>query len=196
MVWRAVIGILALRFAGDGLGENLSSESLSYLSNRAVGFIYLGLAVYPVVFLLRRAEPRTAWVRGACTIMMTVVAVVFLGWGEAPDGPHAVIPALVLIDFLFVGRSQFRARWWEPPTWIAFLLVYLVYHRANDLGLYEGILGEDNIGTAVPVMPIGCIVINYILFGLIKARQAISSAIRSPRQTDPTVRVPGNHSPV
>jgi hypothetical protein len=67
--------------------------------------------------------------------MLLVAAVFLIGMGRELDGPHAVVPGLVLVDWLFVGRNQFRTRAWEPPTWIAFLLAYLAYHRLNDLGV-------------------------------------------------------------
>lgn len=180
MAWRAVIGFLALKYASDGVNvdENLSPDSLSYLSNRAVGFIYLGLAAYPVVTLFKRSEPPTAWIRSTSMMMMFVVAAVFVGgMGGDPDGAHAVIPSLVLIDGLFVGRSQFRARWWEPPTWTAFLLVYLWYHRSNDLHLYEDILGEDNIGTMVPLMLAGTVLFAYAFWGITQGRKAVSKSM-------------------
>lgn len=180
MAWRATIGILALKYAHDGVNvdENLSPDSLSYLSNRAVGFIYLGLAAYPVVTLFKRAEPSTAWIRNTTMMMMLVVGLVFvIGMGEDPDGAHAVIPSLVVIDGLFVGRSQFRARWWEPPTWTAFLLVYLWYHRTNDLSLYPDILGEDKIGTMVPAMLAGTVIFAYVFWGITRARKAVSKSM-------------------
>jgi hypothetical protein len=173
--WRLLIGGLALYYAQTGKEETMSSESLSYLSNVGVAIGFLVLAVYPFFVAGRRHEPRTAWLRGALTIMMLLVGLVFtVGMGEEPDGPHAVIPALVTIDWLFVGRSQFRTRWWEPPTWIAFPLLYLFYHQSNDIPLYEDILGEENIGTMVPILLAGCIVLGYLLYGAVLIRRAAS----------------------
>ena len=175
--WRLAIGGAALSFAAGGKDETMAPESLSYLSNVGVGVGFLALAAYPLLVGGRRHEPRSAWLRGALTVMMVLVAAVFIGgMGGEADGPHAVTPALVLVDWLFVGRSQFRTRWWEPPTWIAFLLAYLFYHRANDLGLYPDILGEDQIGTMVPIMLGFSVVLAYVLHGAALLRRSVSRA--------------------
>lgn len=151
----------------------MSSESLSYLSNVGVAVGFLLLAAYPLVTGGRRHEPRTAWLRGALTITMLLVGLVFtIGMGQEADGPHAVIPALVTLDWLAVGRNQFRTRWWEPFTWIAFPLLYLVYHQSNDIPLYEDILGDDQIGTTVPALLVGCIALGYLLIGAAQLRRA------------------------
>ena len=153
----------------------MSSESLSYLSNVGVGIGFLALAAYPVLVGARRHEPRSGWLRGALTVTMLLVGLVFVvGMGEDADGPHAVLPALVLLDWLFVGRNQFRTRPWEPLTWIAFPLAYLFYHQANDVPLYGEILGEDEIGTMVPVFLVGTIVIGYVLYGAALFRRALT----------------------
>lgn len=186
-LWRLGIGSLALYYAQTGRDETMATESLSYQSNVAVGVGFLALAAYPLVVAGRRHEPRSAWLRGTLTITMLLVAAVFMaGMGGEPDGPHAVIPALVLVDWLFVGRSQFRTRWWEPPTWTVLLIAYLVYHRANDLGLYPDILGEDRIGTTVPLLLAGCIGLGYLLHGAATVRRAVGGG-----QVAGTPRPPG-----
>ena len=173
-LWRLGIAGAALSFAADGVDETMSSESLSYLSNVGVGIGFLALAAYPMLAGGRRHEPRSGWLRGALTVMMLLVAGVFVvGMGGEPDGPHAVIPALVLVDWLFVGRNQFRTRAWEPLTWIAFPLAYLFYHQSNDVPLYEDILGEDNIGTMVPALLAGTVVVGYLLYGAALGRRAV-----------------------
>lgn len=173
--WRLAVGGAALSFAAGGKDETMAPESLSYLSNVGVGIGFLALAAYPLLVAGRRHEPRSAWLRGALTVMMVLVATVFIGgMGGEADGPHAVTPALVVVDWLFVGRAQFRTRWWEPPTWIAFLLAYLFYHRANDLGLYPDILGEDQIGTMVPVMLGFSVVLAYVLHGAALLRRSVT----------------------
>lgn len=186
-LWRLGIGGLALYYAADGKEDTMSSESLSYLSNVGLGIGFVALAAYPLVVLGRRHEPRSGWLRGALTVMMLVVGLVFVaGMGGDPDGPHAVTPTLVLIDWLFVGRNQFRTRWWEPPTWTVPLLAYLFYHRANDLSLYPDILGEDKIGTMVPIMLAGTIVMAYLLYGAALLRRAASGAGKQDPQPAPT----------
>lgn len=175
VLWRLGIGALALYYAQTGQEETMSSESLSYLSNLGVGLAFLVLAAYPVLVGGRRAEPESAWLRGAATVTMLVVGITFVGlMGEAADGPHAVVPALVLVDWLFVGRSQFGTRWWEPPTWAAFLLLYLWYHQSNDVPLYEDILGEENIGTMVPAFLAGTVVLGYLLWAAVLVRKAVA----------------------
>jgi hypothetical protein len=176
-VWRLGIGGAALGFAATGAEETMSTESLSYLSNVGTGIGFLALAAYPVLVGGRRHEPRSGWLRGALTVMMLLVAGVFvIGMGGDPDGPHAVIPALVLLDWLFVGRNQFQTRGWEPPTWIAFPLAYLLYHQANDVPLYEDILGEDQIGTMVPALLAGTVVLAYLLLGAALIRRSMSGS--------------------
>lgn len=155
----------------------MSSESLSYLSNVGVGVGFVVLAAYPALVGGRRHEPRSAWLRGAMTIMMLLVGIVFvIGMGEEPDGPHAVIPTLVTLDWLFVGRNQFRTRGWEPFTWILFPLLYLFYHQSNDVPLYEDILGEEQIGTMVPALLAGCVTLGYLLWAAVLVRRAASRA--------------------
>jgi hypothetical protein len=175
VVWRLGIGGLALYYAQTGKEETMSSESLSYLSNLGVGVAFLALAGYPLLVGGRRSEPRSAWLRGAATVTMLLVGVTFVAlMGEEADGPHAVIPALVLADWLFVGRSQFRTRWWEPPTWTVFLLVYLWYHQSNDVPLYEDILGEEHIGTMVPAFLAGTVVVGYLLWAAVMVRRSVA----------------------
>lgn len=165
----------------------MSSESLSYLSNLWTGVVFACLAGYAlVVALVGGREPAawlagiTTWLRGVMTVTMLLVGFVFvLGFGEDPDGPHAVIPILVALDWLFVGRGQFRVRWWQPPTWTAFLLWYLWYHQTNDVPLYDDILGEDNIGTMVPAFLAGTVVLGYLLWGAVAIRKAISGSART-----------------
>jgi hypothetical protein len=174
-LWRLGIGGLALYYARTGREETMSSESLSYLSNLGVGLAFLALAAYPVLVGGRATEPRSAWLRGAATVTMLLVGVTFVGlMGEEADGPHAVIPALVLVDWLFVGRSQFRTRWWEPPTWTAFLLLYLGYHQSNDVPLYDDILGDDVIATMVPAFLAGTVVVGYLLWAAVLVRRAVA----------------------
>jgi hypothetical protein len=174
-LWRLGIGGLALYYARTGKDDTMSSESLSYLSNLYVGIAFVALAGYPLLVGGRRSEPRTAWLRGAATVTMLLVGVTFVALMEGdPDGPHAIVPALVLADWLFVGRSQFRTRWWEPPTWTVFLLVYLWYHQTNDVPLYEDILGDDNLATMVPAFLVGTIVLGYLLWGAVMVRKGVS----------------------
>lgn len=171
--WRLCIGLLALYYAQTGKEETMSSESLSYLSNVGTGIGFLALAAYPAFVGGRRHEPRSAWLRSALTVMMVLVGFVFVvGMGEEPDGPHAVVPLLVLTDWLFVGRNQLRTKGWEPLTWIAFPLLYLFYHQANDLPLYDGILDDESIGTMVPILLAATILFGYVLYGVAMARKA------------------------
>jgi hypothetical protein len=175
VLWRLGIGGLALYYAQTGKEETMSSESLSYMSNVGVGLAFLVLAGYPLLVGGRRPEPRSAWLRGAATVTMLLVGGTFVGlMGEEADGPHAVIPMLVLVDWLFVGRSQFRTRWWEPPTWTVFGLLYLWYHQTHDVPLYEDILGEDNIETMVPAFLAGTIVLAYLLWAAVLVRKSIT----------------------
>lgn len=195
-LWRLGIAGLAWHYASTGVEETMSDESLSYLSNVGVSWGYLILALYPLVVLGRRHEPRTGWLRGSLTVMMLLVGFVFvLGMGEDPDGPHAVIPTLVLLDWLFVGRNQARTRWWEPPTWTAFLLAYLYYHQSNDVPLYPEILGDDKIGTMVPAFLIGSIIVAYLIWGLAVLRIKVATSGSSKPQQPPMAVAPGYPAP-
>jgi hypothetical protein len=181
VLWRLAIGGLALFYARTGREETMSSESLSYLSNAGVGLAFLALGAYPLLVGGRRTEPRSAWLRGAATVTMLLVGITFVTlMGESADGPHAVVPALVLADWLFVGRSQYRTRGWEPPTWTVFLLAYLGYHQGNDVPLYDDILGDDVIATTVPAFLAGTIVLGYLLWALVLVRRAVADGGARP----------------
>ncbi|MEJ7833850.1 MAG: hypothetical protein WKF79_13105 [Nocardioides sp.] len=113
--------------------------ALSQLANLAVALSYAGLAAYS---LSGRTEPRSPWLRGALATLMTLVALAYLPMqnGNITEPysvfEHLVTPALVVADFLLVGRNQAQVRWWHPLTWLLAPLAYLGWYVASELRVY------------------------------------------------------------
>ena len=110
--------------------------ALSQLANLAVALAFVGLAV---------REPRSPWLRGGLTSLMLLVGLAYLPManGNLTEAwsvlEHVVTPALVLADFLLVGRNQHLLRWWHPLTWLAAPAAYLAWYVAGDLRVYAAL---------------------------------------------------------
>jgi hypothetical protein len=92
---------------------------------------------------LRPGEATMGIIRGAsCAyVMVTMIGYRFLIGGDyskpASLLEHLVVPLLVLIDWLFIGRSLTRMRWYWPLVWIAGPAAYvaLYIHGAGRYGI-------------------------------------------------------------
>lgn len=180
-LWR--LAIAACAFVGFFANVNGRLENLAYLtqqSNLLTGLVFTALAAYPLFTGGRRHEPRTGWIRGAVTMVMTLVGVVYLTMMNGTYHTlgnlmtHLVVPIVVLLDWLVVGRNQAACRWWHPLSWLAFPLAYLVFYVANGEALY-GFLNPDRssfVGT-VAVFLVAIAGLGYLLHGIGKVRGAI-----------------------
>lgn len=145
--------------------------ALSQLANLAVAVGFVALAF---------VEPRSPWLRGALTTAMAVVCLAYLPMANenlaAPWSvlEHMVTPALVLVDFLFIGANQAGVRWWHPLTWLAPLAAYLAWYVGDDLGVYAALDPSAGVafGTRVAVLVALALAAGYLLYAHGRARRA------------------------
>ncbi|GAA1219411.1 hypothetical protein [Prauserella alba] len=180
-VWRLLVAGCALYGVGNATGWSENFEALSQLASLLAGIVYLGLLAYPLFTGGRRHEPQSAWLRGATTVLLLLVAGAFFGLMGGDPGylpfEHIVTPLLVLVDWCVVGRSQAATRWWHPLTWIAFPLAYLVYYLAADLSMY-GFLdpGDDAFAGMIAMLLVSVVAVGYLLYGIGKLGGAVRRA--------------------
>jgi hypothetical protein len=172
-LWRLVVATSA--FVGFGYAVATFHEPWHALSQQAsllCGVVYLGLAL-----LGARAERLATWLRGAMAVLLALVCVTYL---TVIDGEldttaslfeHLVTPVLVLVDWVFAGRTG-TVRWWYPLSWIVFPAAYLVYFVAADVGLYRSFLnpGRGDFALTVVEFLAALVVAGYVLYGIAKVR--------------------------
>ncbi|MCE7080288.1 hypothetical protein [Streptomyces sp. ST2-7A] len=185
--WRLLIAVFGLIGWGDAasrLGFLSSLEDLSHLASFTVGLVFLWLAVRPFTRSDRAPEPPSAWVRGAATVALLLVAVVWHTlMGGLEDGytttsslfAHLLTPLVVLADWLLVGRGQGRARWWYPLSWTLPLLAYLGFMVGAGVESYHDFLNPDEEGflATVAAFTIAVVVTGYVLVALGRVRAAV-----------------------
>ncbi|WP_182608434.1 hypothetical protein, partial [Streptomyces alkaliphilus] len=185
--WRLLIAAFGLIGWGDAaarLGFLTSLEDLSHLASLTVGLVFLWLAVRPFTRADRAPEPPSAWVRGAATVALLLVAVVWHtlmgGWEDGYTTTsslfaHLLTPAVVLADWLLVGRTQGRARWWYPLAWTLPLLAYLGFMVGAGVESYHDFLNPNEEGflTTVAAFTVAVVVTGYVLVGLGRLRAAL-----------------------
>lgn len=155
-VYRGIIAALALYSAfimlrngwSDGSWDGLLDQALYFttLSVVVVGVVYLGLAIMGVSTGFERIEGRRASARGLAVLMSVMTGIIFavLLDGTYPDIQgllaHLVVPILVAVDWLFVGRNQDRVPWVTVIVWALILSLYLgaYYWDATRGGRYGG----------------------------------------------------------
>lgn len=180
-IWRLAIVVCALYGFSDATGWTENFEALSQLASLLTGVVYLGLLVYPLLTRGQRHEPESPWLRGATCVVMLLVAGAFftLMDGDPSYLPfeHIVTPALVLIDWIVVGRNQAKAKFWHPITWVFFPLAYFVYFLAT--GLYDSLysfLDPENAEFVVTMLGLfaGVLVAGYVLYAIGKIRGLVT----------------------
>lgn len=184
VVWRLVVAGCALYGVGDATGWTRNFEALSQLASLVAGLVFVGLLLYPLLTGGRRHEPGSPWLRGATTVLLLLVAGAYFGLmgGDADYLPfeHIVTPLLVLVDWCFVGRSQGRARWWHPLTWIAFPLAYLVYYLAAGLDIYPFLdAGDDGFAGTIAMLLVAVVAVGYLLYGIGLLKEALGRSLRA-----------------
>ncbi|WP_028659884.1 hypothetical protein [Nocardioides insulae] len=137
VLWRLVVaGCAAAGVVLAAREYDVWWTALSQLANLTVAVAFLGLAV---------AEPRTPWLRGGLVTLMLLVGLAYLPMqnGNLTQTwsllEHVVTPALVVADFLLVGRNHHQMRWWYPLSWLAPPAAYLAWYVGGDLGVYAAL---------------------------------------------------------
>jgi hypothetical protein len=139
----------------------------------------LAAGYYTWTLFSPRAESR-AGLRGAVVLYVVVAGVIWnlyltdtsMGYTPANTLLHLVVPALALIDWLAVGRSQGDVRWWQPFAWLVYPAGYLVLalmilnhagRRAPYYFLDPGSVGMLGVATNVGILAAGFLALGYLL---------------------------------
>lgn len=108
-----------------------------------------------------------------------------MGYTPANILLHIIMPVLVMIDWLVVGRRERHVRWWQPLVWLVYpaayvVLALLVLNRAGRRAPYY-FLDPESAGLAVVVTNIGLLAVFVLVLGY------VISAIGRFRRTSPPV---------
>ena len=149
-------------------------------------------AVYYAWTLFSGRVGDRAGIRGAIVLYVVVAGIIWnsmlvdysMGYTPANVLLHIVVPILVTVDWLVVGRHARIVRWWQPLVWLIYPAVYvvlalLVLNRAGRRAPYY-FLDPDSVGVAVVVTNVGLLAL-FVLglgYGI--------SAMGRPRRADPT----------
>ncbi|MDB1087916.1 hypothetical protein PJ985_10095 [Streptomyces sp. ACA25] len=183
-LWRLLI--VAFCFIGYGdvvarAGTPFANlHELSQLASVVTGFVYLGLAAYPLLTGGRRHEPRSGWLRGSLTVALMLVCIVYATMMESDYSTtsslftHVLTPLIVLIDWVAVGRNQSTAAWWYPLSWTLPLLAYLAYMVNAEVSSYSFIdPSADGFVATIAGFVVAVIIGGYVLLGLGRLRATI-----------------------
>jgi hypothetical protein len=176
---------------------SVETTSRSGVLWRLITFTYqanvLAATYYSWSLVSARADDRGA-VRGAVVLYVVLAGIIWnllltdysMGYTPANVLLHIVVPALVTMDWLVVGRGQRSVRWWQPLVWLIYpaayvVLALLVLNRAGRRAPYY-FLDPDSVGMAVVVTNIGLLAVFILVLGY-----AISVVGRSRRAGPPPV---------
>jgi hypothetical protein len=175
------VAIVAAVVGAILLVEFTSRRGVSW---RLVTFTYqanvLAAAYYTWALISPRAESR-AGLRGAVVLYVVVAGVVWnlyltkmsMGYTPANMLLHIVVPALALVDWLAVGRSQGDVRWWQPFAWLVYpagylLLALVILNRAGRRAPYY-FLDPDSVGILGVAVNVGFLAAGFLLLGYLLA---------------------------
>lgn len=137
VLWRLLVAASAATgVVLAALAYDVWWTALSQLASMAVAVCFIGLAFQ---------EPRSPWLRGSLTTTMVLVGLAFIPmsndnlWAPFSVFEHMLTPALVVADFVLVGRNQHHLRWWHPLTWLAPPAAYLAWYVGADLAVYTAL---------------------------------------------------------
>jgi len=150
---------------------------------RLITFTYqanvFAAAYYLWALMSPRAE-RSAGLRGAVVLYVVVAGLIWnalltersMGYTAANILLHVVVPALALVDWLFVGKDQGQVRWWQPIAWLAYPCAYLalalfvlneVGRRAPYYFLDADMVGAAAVAANVALIGAGFLGLGYLL---------------------------------
>ena len=138
VLWRAVIAGLAWWGLIAALRGDLSQ--LRYFSQVTTLTVALTATASVVTFAVTTPgwARVLAWCRGASTTYAVVTAVIYqvLLSGNLDSTSslleHAVVPALVVIDWVVFGPGRVSQRWWTAMSWLILPICYLgVYYNVR-----------------------------------------------------------------
>lgn len=145
------------------------------------------LRVFKSGSLRTRMEPDQGWFRGLAVLMSVMTGIIFSALldGTYPDVrglfAHLLVPILVAIDWIFVGRNQERLHPAVPILWAVLILPYLAVYwwdAIRDGGggpMYDFLdPNADNFFTAVIGLLIGFLIAGYVLWAIGRLKGAIS----------------------
>ena len=147
---------------------------------RLITFTYqanLLAAVYCAWSLFSPRADARAGLRGAVVLYVVVAGVVWnllltaysTGYTPANILLHIVVPVLVIVDWLVVGRSQRHLRWWQPLAWLVYPAAYVVLALVvlNKVGRRAPyyFLDPDSVGLAVVITNIGALALFVLVLG-------------------------------
>jgi hypothetical protein len=147
---------------------------------RLITFTYqanvLAAAYYSWSLYSARGDDR-AGVRGAVVLYVVVAGIIWnllltdysMGYTPANILLHIVVPVLVTVDWLVVGRGQRTICWWQPLVWLIYpaayvLLAVLVLNTAGRRAPYY-FLDPDAVGMVVVVTNIGLLAMFILALG-------------------------------
>jgi hypothetical protein len=159
---------------------------------RLITFTYqanLLAAVYCAWSLFSPRADARAGLRGAVVLYVVVAGVIWnmlltaysTGYTPANILLHIVVPVLVIVDWLVVGRRHRHLRWWQPLVWLACPAAYVVLALVvlNKVGRQAPyyFLDPDSVGLAMVVANIGALALFVLVLGY------GISAVGRPRRT-------------
>ncbi|GAA4209025.1 Pr6Pr family membrane protein [Actinocatenispora rupis] len=189
-IWRLAVAASAFTGLGLILATGGGFADFAYLTNQgnlATGVVFLVLAGYPLV--TGRFEPERRWVRGATALLMILICVTYLTMlgGDLShlrdQLAHFLTPVLVVVDWVAVGSSQARTRWWYPLTWLLPPLAYLGFYVAYGQRLY-GFLdpAAPDFPTVVGSFLVALTAVGFLLYGVARLRGLLVRRAVAPAQ--------------
>lgn len=147
---------------------------------RLITFTYqanvLAAAYYSWTLRSARADDRVG-VRGAVVLYVVVAGIIWnllltdysMGYTPANILLHIVMPVLVCVDWLVIGRGTYSVRWWQPLVWLTYpaayvVLALLLLNRAGRRAPYY-FLDPDSVGTVVVATNIGLLALFVLVLG-------------------------------
>ena len=158
----------------------VETSSRSGVLWRRITFTYqanLLAAVYCAWSLFSPRADARAGLRGAVVLYVVVAGLIWnllltaysTGYTPANILLHIVVPVLVVVDWLFVGRSQRHLRWWQPLAWLVYPAAYVVLALVvlNKVGRRAPyyFLDPDSVGLPVVIVNIGALALFVLVLG-------------------------------